>query len=179
MKEDNRIIAKRASDRLSLEEIEKRVCNIFEFKDYERPLNVFLYTNGNVEIPYDDVHDGIMDVFFVVDMEDKPNALAYILGERNDFNDQEKEDANIMRIVDGSKKKVNLTNLEDILKFFGAKKPFKGKCEEKLSKQGEEAYELLVDLLTTLESWGVFADKNLGVVDSLDNITREILELGY
>lgn len=167
MKEDNRIIAKRASDRLSPEEIEKRVCNVFEFKDYEKPFNVFLYTNGNIEISYDDERDDVMGIFSVVDMEDKPNALAYILGESNDFN------------VDGNKRKVNLNNLEDILKFFGAKKPFKGKYGEKLSKQGEDAYELLVDLLTTLENWGVFADKNLGVVDSLDNITKEILELGF
>lgn len=84
MVENERTIVKRASDKLTSDEIKNRLAIVFFFEDDETPINAVLYDDGVVDVYYE-TEEGIST--YNPDMTDRPEALSYLLGEQDSFND--------------------------------------------------------------------------------------------
>jgi len=63
----------------------ERTYDVFDFSDDEKILDVN-YVDNELRIQIQDIND--YDIwFYIPEMEQRPQALAYVLGEREDFND--------------------------------------------------------------------------------------------
>ena len=73
---------------LNAKEIQERCEKVFAAEEGDIFYNIIV-EDGRTEIPMDEIdEDGYPRSFiFEPDMSKRPGALAYLLGERNDFND--------------------------------------------------------------------------------------------
>lgn len=73
---------------LNAKEIQKRCEKVFAAEEGDIFYNIIV-EDGRTEIPMDEIdEDGYPRSFiFEPNMSERPEALAYLLGERNDFND--------------------------------------------------------------------------------------------
>lgn len=69
---------------LKFNELNKRANEIFDLKEEETVWDVEIDNMNNVRVTLD---DGETEWDYIPDMSNRPQALAYLLGERNDFND--------------------------------------------------------------------------------------------
>ena len=65
-------------------ELNKRVNEVFDLKDNETVWDVYVDNMNNVRVTLD---DGETEWDYIPDMSKRPQALDYILGKRNNFND--------------------------------------------------------------------------------------------
>ena len=78
--------------KLSQEEFQKRCEEVFLMNDGDEAYDITVEDDGRVKVSMGEVgtkEEGFRWVYFDYepDMTDRPEALAYLLGERNDFND--------------------------------------------------------------------------------------------
>lgn len=73
---------------LNAKEIQERCEKVFAAEEGDVFYNIIV-EDGRTEIPMDEIdEDGYPCSFiFEPNMSERPEALAYLLGERNDFND--------------------------------------------------------------------------------------------
>ena len=69
---------------LKFNELNKRANEVFDLKEEETVWEVEIDNMGNVRVTLD---DGETEWDYIPDMNSRPQALAYLLGERDDFND--------------------------------------------------------------------------------------------
>jgi hypothetical protein len=70
--------------KLNYEELNKRCGEVFILDNHETVFGMSIEDDGTVKVCIDD-GEYIFD--YLPDMSERPEALSYILGERDDFND--------------------------------------------------------------------------------------------
>lgn len=78
------------SSNLNQEELNKRAEEVFDLSIGDYVYDVFVEDNGSVRIPMRELStlDGdYVDFDYLPDMSDRPEALDYLMGKRNDFAD--------------------------------------------------------------------------------------------
>lgn len=70
--------------KLKFNELNKRANEVFDLKEEETVWDVEIDNMDNVRVTLD---DGETEWDYIPDMNSRPQALAYLMGERNDFND--------------------------------------------------------------------------------------------
>ena len=75
---------------LDQEELNKRAGEVFDLKIGDYVYDVCVEDDGSVRIPMRELSDldcDWVDFDYLPDMTERPEALAYLKGERGDFND--------------------------------------------------------------------------------------------
>ena len=74
---------------LNEEELNKRAKEVFELQEGDYIYDVTVNDDGRVLVNMEEVEHGgrIVNFDYEPDMKQRPEALAYLLGERDDFND--------------------------------------------------------------------------------------------
>ena len=78
------------SSNLNQEELNKRAEEVFDLSIGDYVYDVFVEDDGSVRIPMRELSDldgDYVDFDYLPDMKERPEALDYLLGKRNDFND--------------------------------------------------------------------------------------------
>lgn len=78
------------SSNLSQEELNKRAEEVFDLSIGDYVYDVFVEDDGTVRIPMRELSDldgDYVDFDYEPDMSERPEALDYLLGKRDDFND--------------------------------------------------------------------------------------------
>ena len=78
------------SSNLNQEELNKRAEEVFDLSIGDYVYDVFVEDDGSVRIPMRELSDldgDYVDFDYLPDMKERPQALDYLLGKRNDFND--------------------------------------------------------------------------------------------
>ena len=70
--------------KLKFNELNKRANEVFDLKEEETVWDVEIDNMDNVRVTLD---DGETEWDYIPDMDSRPQALAYLMGERDDFND--------------------------------------------------------------------------------------------
>jgi hypothetical protein len=70
-------------------EINKRCDEVFEMRENDFVWGIYLTDDGQLIIEMEEVEDGISSGIFNYepDMTERPEAVDYLMGERDDFND--------------------------------------------------------------------------------------------
>ena len=69
---------------LNYKELNKRVNEVFDMNEGEKCYGLFVEDNGTVRVCLED-SDFVFD--YLPDMTERPEALQYLMGERNSFSD--------------------------------------------------------------------------------------------
>lgn len=75
---------------LDQEELNKRADEVFDLSIGDYVYDVFVEDDGTVKIPMRELSDldgDYVDFDYKPDMADRPEALDYLMGKRDDFND--------------------------------------------------------------------------------------------
>ena len=75
---------------LSQEELNKRAEEVFDLSIGDYIYDVIVEDDGSVRIPMrelSDVDGDYLDFDYLPDMTERPEALDYLMGKRDDFND--------------------------------------------------------------------------------------------
>lgn len=78
------------SSNLSQEELNKRADDVFDLRIGDYVYDVFVEDDGLVRIPMRELSDldgDYVDFDYLPDMNDRPEALDYLMGKRDDFSD--------------------------------------------------------------------------------------------
>lgn len=70
--------------KLKFKAMNKRANEVFDLKNNETVWDIYIDDLGNVRVTLD---DGETEWDYIPDMSNRPQALAYLMGERNTFND--------------------------------------------------------------------------------------------
>ena len=70
--------------KLHYEELNKRVNEVFDMNEGEKCYGLFIEDNGTVRVCLED-SDFVFD--YLPDMSERPEALQYLMGERDSFSD--------------------------------------------------------------------------------------------
>ena len=70
--------------KLHYEELNKRVNEVFDMNEGEKCYGLFVEDNGTVRVCLED-SDFVFD--YLPDMTERPEALQYLMGERDSFSD--------------------------------------------------------------------------------------------
>ena len=70
--------------KLHYEELNKRVNEVFDMNEGEKCYGLFVEDNGTVRVCLED-SDFVFD--YLPDMSERPEALQYLMGERDSFSD--------------------------------------------------------------------------------------------
>lgn len=71
--------------KLSYEELNKRIDEVFFMNEGETCYDLFIEDNGTVRVCLEDSESNIFD--YLPNMSERPEALQYLMGERNNFLD--------------------------------------------------------------------------------------------
>ncbi len=74
---------------LSQEELNKRCAEVFELQEDDYIFGLYIDDTHTVKVLMSEVDHSGQTFFFeyIPDMTDRPEALDYLMGDRNDFND--------------------------------------------------------------------------------------------
>ena len=74
---------------LTEEELNKRAAEVFELQEWDYIYDVTVNDDGKILINMEELEHGgrIVNFDYEPDMSERPEALAYLLGERDNFND--------------------------------------------------------------------------------------------
>jgi len=78
------------SSNLNQEELNKRAEEVFDLSIGDYVYDVFVEDDGLVRIPMRELSDldgDYVDFNYLPDMKERPEALDYLMGKRDDFND--------------------------------------------------------------------------------------------
>ena len=79
-----------ASTNLSIPELNNRMDEVFDMKEGDYVRGIVVYDNGLVSIDMEELEEStrrVVPLDYRPDMSERPQALDYLLGKRNDFND--------------------------------------------------------------------------------------------
>lgn len=71
--------------KLNYEELNKRVNEVFDMNDGEKCYGLFVEDDGTVRVCLEDSELNVFD--YLPNMTERPEALQYLIGERNSFSD--------------------------------------------------------------------------------------------
>lgn len=71
--------------KLSYEELNKRIDDVFFMNEGETCYDLFIEDNGTVRVCLEDGESNIFD--YLPNMSERPEALQYLMGERDTFSD--------------------------------------------------------------------------------------------
>ena len=75
---------------LDQEELNKRAGEVFDLRIGDYVYDVCVEDDGSVRIPMRELSDldgDLVDFDYLPNMKDRPEALEYLMGKRDDFND--------------------------------------------------------------------------------------------
>lgn len=76
--------------KLNKEELNKRANEVFNLREKDEVYDVFVEDDGQVAVrmlEYIAWQDDYVDFKYLPDMTERPEALDYLMGKRDDFND--------------------------------------------------------------------------------------------